>query len=276
MLHVILTCDDRFAEPACVTLLSVRETALSPVTCHVVGDRLAKASVERLRRLDAEGFAVSVSDGEWDAGDVPMPGRATRATYARLRMAELVPPELDRVIYLDCDLLLRADLTPLFETDLGGHAVGAVQDTLVGPLVSSPLAFERWAELGLRADQPYFNSGVMVIDLAAWRAQAVGERALEVLRTSPQDIKYWDQDALNLVLRGGFELLAPNWNTYPTWLADRDPVDANRLQEAMYDDIRADAHILHFISRNKPWLDDFPATRSREEYRSYLRRVAKL
>ena len=92
----------------------------------------------------------------------------TSTTYHRLLLPRLVPREVTRAIWLDCDLLVTTDLVRLWETDLGGCHLLAVRDPVV-PLVSSRYGIRRWRELGIAPDAPYFNAGVMLLDVDRWR-----------------------------------------------------------------------------------------------------------
>ena len=66
--------------------------------------------------------------------------------------------------------------------------------------------------LGLDLATPYFNAGLMVIDRAAWRAAALGDRAARALRDEPRRFPFMEQDALNAILAGGFAPLSPRCN----------------------------------------------------------------
>ncbi len=141
---------------------------------------------------------------------------AGRPQYFRCLLADLLPADVTRVIYLDADTLVRSDLTALWRTDLAGAPVGAVVDSL-GTVRG---AIDRWRELGLDGDSPYFNSGVLLIDLAAWRARDAGWAAV---RRSAADRDHllaagrWpqhDQYGLNVVFHRRWRHLAPTWNWF--------------------------------------------------------------
>ena len=104
------------------------------------------------------------------------------------------------------------------------------------PPDGGPNSFRR---LGL-GPAPVFNSGVLLIDVAAFNAQDVLERCLAFGASHPPARIGLDQDLLNAVLHGGWAELSPVWNWQYTW--------ASRLFEAM-----ADAHVVHFIGPKKPW-----------------------
>ena len=97
-------------------------------------------------------------------------GRVSHATYFRILAPELLPASLSRVIYLDADVRVASDLSRLWAEPLREHPVLAVRDA-GAPLVSSPRGLVNHRELGLAPELGYFNAGVMLLDLARWRAE---------------------------------------------------------------------------------------------------------
>jgi lipopolysaccharide biosynthesis glycosyltransferase len=167
--------------------------------------------------------------------------------YARLLIAELLPRSWDRVIYLDSDTIARHPLSDLWTVDLAGAILGAVRDDYV-PTISSPYGLPTWQQHGLDPDLPYFNSGVLLIDLAAWRRHRIGEQALRYLADATE-IRLFDQDALNAVIAGRWRQLDIVWNVTGYW---RKPHRRTGRHQAILDDAR----IRHFAGHGKPWDPD--------------------
>ncbi|MBC8041221.1 MAG: glycosyltransferase family 8 protein [Opitutaceae bacterium] len=119
---------------------------------------------------------------------------ANRSVYARLFLPELLP-SLDRILYLDCDLIVDADLSPLAVLPLDGAVVAAARDE------------EQKNATGIAPD---FNSGLMVMDLAAMRASNLTRRAVEI--AGAQNTRHGDQTLLNSLLIGHWKRLDRRWN----------------------------------------------------------------
>src|SRR3974390_3144824 len=85
----------------------------------------------------------------------------TTDSYTRLWLSEFFPPDVDRVLYLDADIVVVGSIAALWTTELEGALMGAVDIPGAGQFVTG---------LGMRAEDAYFNAGVLVIDLAQWRA----------------------------------------------------------------------------------------------------------
>jgi len=145
-------------------------------------------------------------------------GLAQRPHYFRCLLPEVVPTGWSRIIYLDADTLVDGDLGELWRRDLHGFPVGAVRD----PLETVAAGIGDWRERGLDGDAGYFNSGVLLIDLDAWRAEDAGWSAIRHCATSREYLTVggrWaqhDQYGLNVVFHRRWHRLEPKWN-YPTF-----------------------------------------------------------
>ena len=184
---------------------------------------------------------------------------------ARLLAGQLLPPQIDRILYLDADTIVRADLRPLYETDLMGCPLGACIEPTCDP--------GRKAALGLR-HMPYYNAGVLLIDLKAWRAQKAGEQVITFYREMGGKLFANDQDAINGALRGKIRTLSPTWNYHNTYDLYRYRLlrkycDYPVPSRAEIRIIRRDPAIIHFLGEDRPWRAGC-THRFRGEYRHYL------
>lgn len=135
----------------------------------------------------------------------PMPDNVLPdLTYYRL-MAGSLFPELDRLIYLDCDLIVRKSLKSLWETSLDGRMLGAVEDQGRDEKLAN--------EKRLLGANFYMNSGVLLFDLEAWRTREAERRFVDYARTSSHIPRCWhDQSLLNAVLWKEVLSLDRTWN----------------------------------------------------------------
>lgn len=174
-------------------------------------------------------------------------GRFSRAVFRRLFLAEILPPEIERIVSVDSDMLIaRPGLTRLAELDFGGRPLAAAFDMIFlmdfkgedDPLV---LQFRRSRErLGLKLDTPYFNAGLMAIDRAAWRRERLTEKVTQALTDEPARYPFMEQDALNATLQGGFARLSPRFN----FMGDFFLLDLEKGIQPI---------VLHFVNAPKPW-----------------------
>jgi lipopolysaccharide biosynthesis glycosyltransferase len=160
----------------------------------------------------------------------------------------VAPSHGGRIVWLDSDLLVLADVTKMLESPaLDDHVVVAARD-LGMPTVRNGVL--RWETLGIDPELPYMNVGVMAIDLDQWRADDPGPAMFEYLRKYADEIVFLDQDALNVHFAGRFGALDPRWNAiHLTW----EPQGAMSLGDQAIEPVRADPWIVHFTSYDKPW-----------------------
>lgn len=196
------------------------------------------------RRLEASaGGAVRFHPARDEA--LPVVGEFTQAMWFRLQLPELV--EADRVIYLDVDTLPLTGLEELFTTDLGDARLGAVTNVVLAGHVAHVRG------LGLD-DGEYFNSGVLLLDLAALRREGAMDEVRAAARSRAGRPGWPDQDALNLVLGPHRLALHPRWNAMNALWAFPERAD-EALGRRAADEARADPAIRHFEGPggNKPW-----------------------
>ena len=188
---------------------------------------------------------------------------ASNATYNRFLLFSLLP-HLERVLYLDCDLIIQRDIAALFDTNMQGAQVAAVTDwimtrTLTGPVTTADPkvpdlhAYQR-STLGLNDAQigRYFNAGVVLFDLTAIPDLAATSRALNEMAHAGQYL-FRDQDILNNYFKNHVLLLDARWNVFNSPDESYAKVAPASREQAMR--ARQDPWILHFADgANKPWL----------------------
>jgi lipopolysaccharide biosynthesis glycosyltransferase len=181
------------------------------------------------------------------------------STYFKISLADLLPATVDRAVWLDCDLVVIDDIGNLWDSDLGGRHLAAVQDAVV-PRVSSRCGVEHHARLGMSADAMYFNAGVMLVDVTLWRRDRVSDDAIDYLRTYARSVVFWDQEGLNVALYGKWLPLDGRWNVNASLPGSRS-TGAKRPA------------IVHYAGNLKPWRFR-TRNRLRALYFDYLDRTA--
>ena len=249
VIHVAMAADAGFVMPLAVALTSLA-LAHDPgeLAVTVLHDGIAEPDRERIGRNLAGRFEVcwrQVATEELDGAQYM--NDLSQATVFRLQLPELVAPSLERVIFLDADTVVCGSLRPLWEMDLAGHLLAAVRDS-GAPFAAGPHGTD-WKRLGLEPSEPYFNAGLLVIGLQAWRSAAVSSAVLEVLREF--STPWGDQCGLNAVLHGRWKELPRRWNVQTSDAEERS------LAWALWpDDVRqalSDPAVIHYTERDKPW-----------------------
>lgn len=184
-------------------------------------------------------------------------------SYYRLFLPDILPGFVDRVMYLDSDLIVNGSLDDFLSISLDGYLLAAASDR--------NLDMQR-ARLGLAPDSPYFNAGVMVLNLSDWRQLDVGARGLDFARKYPEKLPNCDQDVLNHLFEKRCRIVDQRWNAMPhlwgldqQWLKDQGGLSEEEAEA------QAAPVIIHFAGAGfaKPWHVACPHP-WRERYRAIL------
>lgn len=219
----------------CSTLLHTSREA--HVHFHVFDDGIAEKDWAALSRL-AAGFNAHAAIHRIQFTEERLQGFPTlngsKTTYARLLLGEYLP-QVSRVIYLDSDILVGRDVQELVDFDMKGRTALATDDALFKRLDEDCPWLPKEVSAGFR----YFNAGVLVLDLDRWRKFGYMEKCLAAITSSPEPCKYWDQTALNYILREDVETLPQAYNHF-SFFTESLPATATGLN-------------FHLVSA-KPWL----------------------
>lgn len=260
LVRVAFATDDGYARPLAV--------AGGSVIRHLGKDRTLELYVldmgisKRNRRKIEQSFARPGVNVSWITGTpkafigLPPGGPwLTSSTYARLLLPDLLPAHVDRVLYLDCDLVVRRCIGELYDLEFDDAVALAVQ-AMGTPFVCSLWGVGGWFESGRAASDINFNAGVMLMDLRAWRREQIGQIALDYARAcDPDHPLVADQEALNATFGLRIRSIDPRWNQQSELFSNAHasllPYSRERL-----DILRSDPWVVHYSQASKPWQGD--------------------
>jgi UDP-glucose/galactose:(glucosyl)LPS alpha-1,2-glucosyl/galactosyltransferase len=261
----IVFCADRSALPglhvAAYSLLERMGLAVKEIRFTVFSDEVDETDLALLRKtLAALNKPFTMELRRVDAAlfsDFP-PLNDSCAAYYRLVVPQVL--DVERFLYVDADTLCDVDVSNLAALDLGESPAGLVPEAPLAGAVDRFVA----GQLGNSPTEPYFNSGVILVNVAEWRRQRVTERAMEYIATHRPP--FHDQSALNVVLHGSARPLDEQFNCVANmrknWPFLKHP----------YGKI---GRLVHFVDYPKPW--DFLGELLHPQYglwRSVLDRTA--
>lgn len=254
-IHCLVTTDENYAPFAAVTLASLFHHAQEPVHAHVLTPGLSERSLHGLSTIHSRGaHALTVAYAPPEL--TPFGALSYWAESAAIRIAAPTLLALDRVIYLDCDVIVRTSLRELYELDLGEHLVAGVPDLDAVEVAATP----RLNWLNLPIGDMYLNSGVMLMDLEKLRQMQFLQQARDWVAAHGDKRILPDQCAINGVLAGKKLALENRWNWCRVRLGP--VVFLERL-------LSAKPTVLHFNGATKPWMKKaHPALR--EAWQHYL------
>ena len=222
------------------------------------------------RSLHSGTFSVRFFPTPNRYGSFPMKNSNKASSLMRFMLPTLLE-NVDRILYLDTDLIVLTDITPLFDADLNGCALAAVlgyslidvfpkNGWLVGVEPDAwPVEKYMTEVIQLTNWKTYFNAGVLVMDLNRFRKDGLIAKAESFLERTKGTRVFNDQDALNHIVDGAFVALDPRWNVNAGRIEkDFDGADAGLAAVAAL--WKSDPWIVHYCFPGKPWSLDSPRT----------------
>lgn len=114
------------------------------------------------------------------------------ASYARLFLSLIIPEKISKVLYLDCDIIVKGDLMELWNTDIADYCVAGVKDT-VDKFFMEKIKLDR--------SECYINAGVLLINLDMWRSKNIHEEFFQVIEQFAGNVPHHDQGVINMVCK---------------------------------------------------------------------------
>lgn len=261
-MNVVYSSSDSYAPIAGTSICSLLENNqdAAKIEIYLIDNNISTDNKEKLKnmvqRYGRELIFVSHVDLNKKANLEIEVGRWNISTFYRLFLCSILPDNVDRAIFLDCDTIVRHSLNELWSMDLEDKIVAAVDDCR---------SDQYKLELGLSPDNTYTNNGVLLLDLKRWRELNVEKDFLEYIVQNNGDITYVDQGVLNGVLskKGLVKVIHTKYNAmtvffdfnYKNLLKVRRPEHHLSYQE--YKEAVSDPYIVHFtscfLSGTRPW-----------------------
>ncbi len=230
---VVFVFDVNYAKYASVAIYSLVSNSKCRIKIYCIAvdgaEKEAVAIQTKVREFNADMVVIPLQDAvfmSWSGR-----GHISAAAYGKIFIPDLI--EEDKVIYLDCDLIVTCDLVALFEHDCCGFPLAGCRDT-------GRTAMPRHQE------DIYVNTGVMLMDLAMLRREGFSATAQQVYATHGALATFADQCIINKVLEGRKSVLPPHWNMMVH------EAQLGRVRERLE---RFIGHgIVHFTTGRKAWM----------------------
>jgi len=276
-MHIVYASDDNFAEIMGVSIVSLFENNkhMEEIVVYILDSGIEYKNKKRIESVfkkynRSAPVWVKATDINKVLGIKVKQDRGSLSQFARLFVSSVLPEDLDRVLYLDCDVIINKELDDLWSMDMNGKTIAALMDAF------SPLYRKN---LRLGNEDIMFNSGVMMIDLKKWKEKHVEKKILELIKKYNGLIPQGDQGALNAILSKETALIAPKFNsvtifhdfTYENMLIYRKPPEFYSKEEIM--EAVKNPVIIHFTTSflsRRAWVEGskHPYTKRWVEYKS--------
>ena len=219
-IYILCVCDNHYVPLLAALIRSITRNHLTeePIEIIAVNDHITKMNRDKISRcVDGDKIKLTWIDIAHcipkstklptDKSSLPL------NIYVRLLIQEFIPQDITRLIYMDVDMLVLEDISKLWNIDLHTNIIGAVQDPFVQS-VGRWGGVANYADFGLTVDSPYFNAGLLLIDMKKWRENSISDKVLDCLQTNQQHALYQDQYGLNAILGNQWYMLDAKWNRF--------------------------------------------------------------
>lgn len=267
---ILLAANEKYARPCAVTILSILVNSSSPeeIYFYILTPDFSVDSTQRIQTLcdKFQSKVVFISIDLNLFNNLPI----SYSHFSLDNYSRILAPELckgcDRLLYLDCDLIILGDVVKLFDFDLKGKPIGAV------PHVQLPYQDTFIKNFNLKEIDIYFNSGVLLMNASTWRSGAYSGQLLEVASKYSDKLHFADQDLLNLFFWNNYYHLPGVWNVEARLY--REKLLGLPQTKEITERIQS-PQIIHYTGPDKPWLSRQYVPK-REIYLEYSDRLTTL
>lgn len=206
-MNIAFSIDDNYSEQLATTIVSIlkNDKSNSEFNFFVLDNGISEANKQKILKLKSfKTFEISFLpvDGKMFE-NLPTIYHITSVSYNRLLLSVLI--NVDKLLFLDCDLLVRADLKELYEQDFENSYACVVKERLS----KETYIRKQIKNLGLKY---YFNAGVMLLNLKKIREDFIEEKCFDFIKTSSEKILLMDQCVLNYAFQDNVKFLGKEWN----------------------------------------------------------------
>ena len=257
-MNIVMASDSNYVDLLCTAITSLLENnkVAEQINIYLINDHISDAYINEIdtliQRYQRNIFYLNPPVIN---ANIQVKGNLNISTYYRLFLSELLPGDIDRVLYLDCDVIVRGDITELYNSKMNDCYVAGVLDTT-----------GRYSRLsiGLNEEDDYVNAGILLINLAAWRSTHLQERYIEYISSMSWKVEYNDQGVINKVCNGKIQILPPKYNCmvpYQRYSADQIKTVMDRrinpYNEEEYLRAKNNPVIVHFAGYafSRPWFE---------------------
>lgn len=261
--HVTCNTDDNYAQHCCAMLCSLFENNKDmEFHVHILTHGLSEDNTNQIGKLCDRYNCIhtiyEVDESRLEGVKFRKVCPLTKAAYYRILLPDILDDSIEKILYLDCDIIVLNNISEIFQVELVGYALAACVD-------ACPYNSHHRNQLGLSMTDHAFCSGVMMINLKYWREHHAVERLLEFSKRDRYPVFLHDQDALNYVFKRQWLVLPPKWNRGVLSFFAMAPGE----RDFDFHEYSFDSKILHYANHMvKPWFDvRFP---ERGYYMKYL------
>lgn len=248
--NIVCIANDDYAQHTGVMLSSLLEHSSCPCQIFLLTNALADCNKRKLEDVvkqypESTILFIENNNTEWNFPGFSIGGNVKKwnpIMYIKLFLPSLLPSTIDRVLFLDADLIINTDIKDLYEMDLSKCIIAAAEDW--------KYSYFHKERLKLQPEAYYINSGVMMVNLSQWR-KLNQQSPIKQFMINNKDYIINDQDAFALYFQNKIQYISQKWNA-TTYYFERKPRVYDKYLPIV-NDIRKNPYIIHFCEPIKPW-----------------------
>jgi lipopolysaccharide biosynthesis glycosyltransferase len=249
IINICFTTDNNYVRPLSCSIVSILKNTNIETYLHFfileydISDENKNKILSLKQIKDCEISFINIDSSVFDnlpdfKENIPY---ITKTAYFRFLIADLLK-DIDKILYLDCDVIVLSGIEELFIHDITDFYIGAVEDI--------PFYFDRLCSI--KSFDTYVNSGVLLINLKKWRQDKIAQKMFDVVEKYGTKLYYLDQTAINLVCKGKIKLLDLRYNLQVFILLHIGILLNHPLRKRLIQSIKH-PKIIHYTSIKKPW-----------------------
>lgn len=270
-INIVFACDNNYAQHLCVSMASILLNGKNDFyyKFFILDGGISEKNKNKIKSLNyIKNFSIKFYEMKDDNfSDFKLNRHhISIATYYRLMLFDLLDKDIKKIIYLDCDTIIKKDLSQLWEIDLEEYFALVIEDEC---------GITQSERLGLPINYKYFNAGVLVFNVEKMKEFDFYNKCLTCYKNNKNIITLQDQDILNILLNNKCKFIPLNWNANSRiYLDDNLKLNISFCKKFYTkkeeDNAKYNPYILHYTGEAKPW-DIYCKHPLKSEYFRYLR-----
>ncbi len=249
-MNILATLNSGYLFQLAVMLRSITEsTPEENLDVYIMNRSLDESEFELTkRRVGSDRVRlIDIKTNEKELEGAPVTSRYPAEMYFRIFAAKYLPENIDKILYLDPDLVVINDIRPLYNTDITGYYFAAASH------VFGPMQTINEIRLNMEENSPYINSGVMLMNLSLLREKQDMNDVFEFIKNNKQRLILPDQDIISAL--------------YGPMIFPLNPYKYNMTERLLFrggignnidcDWVEKNSVIIHYLGRNKPWKERY-------------------
>ena len=279
-MNIVLASDDNYVPLLTISIVSFLENncnEFDEINVFILNDGISKQNIEKIsnslykyncnidfiKTKNIEHLNSKIVSLEKD-------NISSFTTYSRLFIGSLIPDTIDKIIYLDCDILVVDSVKQLWDEDISDYYCAGVLDCCNTTVQKM---------LGISEEDNYINAGMLYVNLKKWREDNVEDKFIEFIMNNQNRYYQHDQGIINNTFKDNIKIISPKYNLqgYFQFMSYKvskkfSGIDNEYYSKEIIDEARKNPVFLHFCGANffRPWKNE------KNHYANLYKKYAKL